>query len=169
MNQETIALLVLEVLEGNDAAFTKLYQELQPSMLRFVVRRTGSVMVAEDLVQNVWVKVNHRLHKLQDVSLFRSWLYRALRWELLDWQRAQRKLEYEEFDDKTDAFLIDAIDLPKVLEKLGAEERRVVELFYLCDLSVYETAITLAIPEGTVKSRLSRARKMLADLFELPE
>ena len=90
MNQETVALLVLEVMEGSDHAFSKLYRELHPAMRRFVIRRTGNTMVAEDLVQNVWVKVTKRIHKLEDVSLFRSWLYRALRWELLDWQGESR-------------------------------------------------------------------------------
>lgn len=169
MNQETIALLVLEVMEGSDHAFSKLYMELHPAMRRFVFRRTGNIMVAEDLVHNVWIRVKKRIHKLNDASLFRSWLYRALRWELLDWQRAQTKLEYREAEDDAYAFQIEMIDIPRVLRQLEERERSVVELYYLCDLSVHETALTLAIPEGTVKSRLSKARRVLANLFELPE
>lgn len=169
MNQETVALLVLEVMEGSDHAFSKLYRELHPAMRRFIIRRTGNTMVAEDLVQNVWIKVTKRIHKLEDVSLFRSWLYRALRWELLDWQRAQTKLEYRDAEDAGYVFQVEMIDIPKVLRQLEEKERTVVELYYLCDLSVHETALTLSVPEGTVKSRLSKARKVLANLFELPE
>jgi len=47
-------------------------------------------MIAEDLVQNVWLKVTKRLKRLNDISLFRSWLFRALRWEILDWLKSKK-------------------------------------------------------------------------------
>ena len=60
-------------------------------------------------------------------------------------------------------------DLPKLIKQLSEDERDVVELFYLNDLTLSETALALTLPEGTVKSRLSRASSKLKQLFEQSE
>jgi RNA polymerase sigma-70 factor (ECF subfamily) len=64
--------------------------------------------------------------------------------------------------DPTDAAL-DRADMIAVLAALPVREREIVCLFYLADLSVDECAAICAVPVGTVKSRLSRARRMLRD------
>lgn len=170
MKPELVELLVLAAQEGRTSALSKLYQEFHRPMKRFALLRVGDVMIAEDLVQNVWIKVDRRLAHLKDVSLFRSWLYRALRWEITDWLRAQQKLSYQAPPEPevqpADSGLS---DLPKLIEQLSEDERDVVELFYLNDLTLSETALALTLPEGTVKSRLSRARSKLKQLFEQSE
>ena len=52
------------------------------------------------------------------------------------------------------------------LAEVDADQRRIVVLHYLADLGTAEIAAELGIPEGTVKSRLSRARARLADLLD---
>jgi len=170
MQPEVIELLVLSAQEGNSAALARLYKEFHQPMKRFALLRVGDVMVAEDLVHNVWLKIDKRLSRLNDVSLFRSWLYRALRWEITDWFRTQQKLAYQDAEETgTASPSIELMDLPKLMAQLNAEERDVVELFYMNEFSLYETSLALSIPEGTAKSRLSRARRKLKKLFEQSE
>ncbi len=170
MKPELVELLVLAAQEGRSSALSTLYKEFHRPMKRFALLRVGDVMVAEDLVQNVWIKVDKRLTRLNDVSLFRSWLYRALRWEVTDWLRAQQKLSYQAPPEaELPSPDIGLRDLPKLIQQLSEDERDVVELFYLNELSLSETALSLNLPEGTVKSRLSRARAKLKQLFEQPE
>ncbi len=57
------------------------------------------------------------------------------------------------------------LDLARVLARLPMGQRQVVVLHYLCDLSVERVASELAIPVGTVKSRLARGRAALAPLL----
>lgn len=170
MNNTTIQLLVLQAQHGDNEAFNALYREYQRAMLRFALLRVKDSMIAEDLVQNVWLKVSKRIRKLNDTSLFRSWLFRALRWEILDWIKSNKN-HSSEANNNTNALLFaDDINLNQLipmLAQLAESEKEVVELHYLNGLSIKETALALEIPEGTVKSRLSKARdKLRASVYE---
>ena len=169
MKPEEIDLLVMDYKSGDQRALQKLYRHFVVPMHRFAIARTGEASSAEDLVQNVWLKINKRVVMLQDVSLFRSWLYKALRWEILDWQRADQKTlvcESPTADVTVNDIDTDVLDLMPSLRQLEAKERDVVELFYLNELSVNETALVLGVPVGTVKSRLARARETLRQYYE---
>ncbi|MEX1222227.1 MAG: RNA polymerase sigma factor [Idiomarina sp.] len=171
MQPELIEALVLATQEGDKRAHAALYAEFHRPMARFALLRVKNAMVAEDLVQNVWLKISHRLDSLRDVSLFRSWLYRALRWEITDWARSQQRLEFRDINEAelNKTYPVENYDIYKLLKQLTTDERDVVELFYLNELSLTETALALSIPEGTVKSRLARARTKLKHLFEKSE
>ncbi len=174
MQTEHIELLVLYAQTGDQNALEKLYAHFLTPMRRYAILRVKDVMVAEDMVQNVWVKVDKRVRYLHDVSLFRSWLYKALRWEILDWHKKYQNQDLTEpceFDatptDKSHVGAIEkALDLIPLLNGLAEDERDVVELYYLNDLSLAETALALDLPHGTVKSRLARARDKLRKAYQ---
>ena len=63
----------------------------------------------------------------------------------------------------------DHVAIVTALAQVDRDQREVVVLHYLADLGVAEVAAELGIPEGTVKSRLSRARARLADLLDEKE
>ena len=63
----------------------------------------------------------------------------------------------------------DHVAIVTALAQIDRDQREVVVLHYLADLGVAEVAAELGIPEGTVKSRLSRARARLADLLDEKE
>lgn len=170
MKLEQIEILVLEVQQGKLQSLELLYKNFILPMRRFTLIRVKDAMVAEDLVQNVWLKIVDRIGRLEDVSLFRSWLYRALRWEIVDWARQSRRtVLLEEPEISSESGLPDnndVLDVAPLLKKLSSEERDVIELYYLSDLSLRETALALSVPEGTVKSRLSRARRKLKTEYQ---
>ncbi|MGB2427727.1 MAG: RNA polymerase sigma factor [Alteromonas sp.] len=163
MIEAEIEILVLELQAGRRTALGELYQHFHVSMRKYAVLRVGDAMIAEDLVQNVWLQVAKRVMRLRDVSLFRSWLFKALRWEIIDWQRkatkevpSLRSPETTVSNGGDDASYV----LP-LLAKLAYEEREMVELYYLNDMSVREISLIVDVPMGTVKSRLHRAREQL--------
>jgi RNA polymerase sigma-70 factor (ECF subfamily) len=170
MKPEQIEILVLDVQQGKVQSLELLYKHFIVPMRRFTLIRVKDSMVAEDLVQNVWLKIASRVGRLKDVSLFRSWLYRALRWEIVDWARQnQRTVALEDseiINDSGSSDDNDVLDIAPLLKHLSTDERDVIELYYLSDLSLRETALTLLVPEGTVKSRLSRARKKLQTQYQ---
>ena len=167
MHDAEIELLVLAFQDGERKAFALLYRYFYPGMRRFAAGRLADGSVADDLVQNVWLKVNQRIRSLDDPRVFRSWLYRALHWELLDWHKARGNQPHEAITEEhaVSAELDDSPSLLPLLQQLPANERDVVELYYLHDLSVHETALALQLPEGTVKSRLHRARQQLQQMY----
>ncbi len=168
MHDAEIELLVLAFQEGKRDAFALLYRHFYTGMRRFAASRLPDASLADDLVQNVWLKVNQRIRSLDDPRVFRSWLYRALRWELLDWHKAKGNQPHAEISEAHPAESTSVHDSPgllPLLQQLATAERDVVELYYLHELSVQETALALQLPEGTVKSRLHRARQQLKALY----
>lgn len=175
MNETEVEILVLEAQLGNRQALDKLYREFNLPMKKYAVARVKDGMVAEDLVQNVWIKLTKRILRLNDVSLFRSWLYRALRWEINDWFKLQAKEDIVEQpalqgndDTQVDKSQIDKLHpLINLLGSLPFNEREVAELYYQHDLSIREISLITCVAQGTVKSRLHRARQQLKRMLEL--
>lgn len=139
---------------------------------------------AEDAVQEAFVKAYHALPRFREGSPFRPWLLRIVTNEARNRRRsaarraglAVRAVEDRPADDAApspeDAVLAHErrTALASAIERLREEDRLVVTCRYLLQLSEAETAATLDIPPGTVKSRLSRAltrlRILLADPTE---
>jgi RNA polymerase sigma-70 factor (ECF subfamily) len=68
--------LIAEVLAGNDEAFRVLVERYQERVLRMLAKFTRDRMEAEDLGQDVFVKVFRKLHTFQQDSAFYTWVYR---------------------------------------------------------------------------------------------
>lgn len=169
MNDLEVEILVLEAQGGSRVALKNLFEHFNQSLVRYAYVRVQNKMIAEDLTQNVWLKVFRRLHRLNDVSLFRSWLFRALRWEINDWFRmSNREVLFAEPDDEQseDNQRAKTPDIVPLLKTLDETERETAELYYVNDLSVREVSIVLSVPEGTIKSRLYRARVALKAILE---
>ncbi|KFZ30557.1 hypothetical protein IDSA_08440 [Pseudidiomarina salinarum] len=168
MQQAQIDLLVLAFQQGEKRAYSLLYQYFTPGLRRFAGYRVSSQAVADDLVQNVWIKVARRVHKLNDVRVFQSWLYRALRWEISDWRKSAAEQRHAGDDALADIAADGQSEperIPRLLEALKPEEREIVELFYLHEFSLQAISLTLELPLGTVKSRLHRARQQLQTFY----
>jgi RNA polymerase sigma factor (sigma-70 family) len=165
MQQAQLDLLVLAMQAGDKRAFSLLYRYYHRDLRRFAAYLLHNPAAAEDLVHNVWLKVSRRIGRLQDPQLFTSWLYRAVRWEVLDYQKQAAQRKHQSLDDNDGgidaAMHDDSSDLTKAMAQLADNERLVLQLHYLHELEIVQIALVLDIPAGTVKSRLHRARKQL--------
>lgn len=171
MQQAQLDLLVLAMQDGDKRAFTLLYQHYHRDLRRFAAYLLENPAAAEDLVQNVWLKVSRRITRLNDPAVFTSWLYRAVRWEVLDYQKQAANCKQQAVDVDALAAQVspansqqradDSSDLSKALALLAADERLVLQLHYLHELELSQIALIVDIPLGTVKSRLHRARQQL--------
>lgn len=165
MQQAQLDLLVLAMQQGDKRAFALLYRHFHTDLRRFAAYLLKQPTAAEDLVQNVWLKVGQRIGRLQDPAVFTSWLYRAVRWEVLDYQkqamhRLHEPLHLAEEPCHAESFTDDN-PLAQAIADLAEPERLVVQLYYLHELAQQQIALILDIPVGTVKSRLHRARSLL--------
>ncbi len=162
--------LVVRCQLGERDAFDPLIARWHPSLCRYASRIGGDRDRTGDIVQDIWLRVLRGLPALRDPSKFRPWLFGIARRVLMD----RLRLHYMEprFDD------LDASDLPDhaddgheedvsamtdELAALPRVEREVLELFYLEELTLAEVAEVTAVPIGTVKSRLHRARQMMRE------
>ena len=165
MQQAQLDLLVLAMQAGDKRAFSLLYRHYHRDLRRFAAYLLHNPAAAEDLVQNVWLKISQRINRLHDPAVFTSWLYRAVRWEVRDYQKhaTQRLTEplVQQHEPKVSNTEPADNALASAIASLPAEMRDVVQLYYLHELAQQQIALVLDIPEGTVKSRLHRARSLL--------
>ncbi|MEU8036162.1 sigma-70 family RNA polymerase sigma factor [Streptosporangium sp. NPDC049078] len=163
----TDELLVVRCRLGEREAFAELVRAWHDPVWNYVRRMLGPSR-ADDVAQEVWVAVVRGLPRLKEPGRFAPWLFTIARRAVADrlreeYARPEIPLEEERASaDPVDA-LVDRADLLAGLAGLPVREREVLVLFYLQDLSLEDCAQVCAVPVGTVKSRLSRARRMLRE------
>jgi RNA polymerase sigma factor (sigma-70 family) len=162
-------LLVVRCQLGERSAFDELIERWHPSLWEYVRRVTGDDDSAQDAVQDVWLRVLRGIHRLRDGSRLRAWLFGIAHHVVMDRLRslyASRTVDGIDLtniaDDESPPDIEDDVAiLHHELTQLPVIEREILTLFYLRELSLAEVAEVLAIPAGTVKSRLFRARRLL--------
>ena len=170
-------LLVLSAQNGNHKAFNALFLKYQKPLLRFAFKLSNDQELAHDGVQDCWIKASKNLSQLRDPRVFKSWIYRMVKWRMMDLLRSKFKHDTRytnEFNDvlNNENTLADneyhsskGSELSKAINQLPVLEKQIIHLFYLDEMKLVEISIILDIPVGTVKSRLYRARKLLQQQF----
>ncbi len=166
-------LLVLRCRQGDDEAFGELVKRWQERLWQYAYRLILSDAAAYDIVQETWCAVVKNLHKLDDVSVFPSWLYRIHHRKCVDWLRKEkhRTLKARMLTDDActapDRQHNPNEDLLEIaIRKLSPDRKALIGLRYKEGFSTEEIAGILKIPKGTVQSRLHRTITELRTLVE---
>ena len=177
-------LLVIAAQSGNHKAFNVLVVKYQKPLLRFANRLCNDPQLANDAVQDCWIKSTKTLRQLKDPRAFKSWIYRLVKWRVTDLLRFQVKhkarfsaelneKQFIELDHLKQGDLkqsaLKQSEIGMAIDKLPKVEKEIIHLFYLDEMKVAEVAIILGIPTGTVKSRLNRARALLKQKCNLSD
>ncbi|MFH1781589.1 MAG: RNA polymerase sigma factor [Patescibacteria group bacterium] len=174
--------LVAKSLESA-AAYEKLVRKYQSKILNYIKRISGVPMEeAEDIAQEVFLKVYQNLNAFDQNKKFSSWLFSIAHNETISYWRKNKKrlndpdiedehLEYflkDEFntDEKVDNQKLKE-DLEVALKKLPIKYREVVQLKYFYDYSYEEISDIIKKPTATVGTLLSRAKKLLVKEVDL--
>ena len=150
----------------------------QDRIYRHLLNLTGSREDALELAQDVFIKAWEALPAWRPDAQFHTWIYRIASNVALDVLRRRKVVQFVPLEDEYDA----PADQPgpeaqlqgkqrlrsldAALARLPAEQREIVLLREVEGLSYDELAAALGIDEGTVKSRLARARVALAAIYE---
>jgi len=155
--------------------FWKLLEPEHPRAEAFCRRLTGSREDGDDLYQDALLRAMDRFGTLKDLSAFRSWLYRLLvncyrnRYRSPWWRRraelTDEALDSRACDDPTDRRTARRW-LDRAFAVLAPDERALVTLHELESWSIAELAGLYGRPEGTIKARLSRARRKMRSAVE---
>ena len=160
-------ILVMDSQDGNAKAMEILVNRWQKRLWQHAKRLTGDTEAAWDITQQSWLAIIKGLRKLNDPASFKAWAYRITTNKSADWikrKQGQRQVALEEVHDRQSEAESDS-GLKELLEKLAVKKKAVLSLYYFEQLSVAEIGSALKIPAGTVKSRLSNARKELKELW----
>lgn len=158
--------------QGSREAFRDLLQSHLPRVLRIAQRMTGNATTAEDVAQEVMVRLWKKTQDwdLQGSASMRTWLYRVTINLCIDKSR-ERKLEpIDEFEDILPGKKEEFSDvhnqqvkfiISSLLETLSKQQRSVIILSYYEEMTVKEIAAIMKLTPGAVSALLHRGRKQL--------
>jgi RNA polymerase sigma-70 factor (ECF subfamily) len=159
-------------MDGTSAAgrLREVYAVAYPRLVGQLVGVTGDPAEAEDVVMEAFARAAARPQEFADVDNPEAWLRTvAVNLARSRWRRMLRWSHLIPALARSEAYA----DLPEehlalmaALRSLPLNQREAIALHHLADLPVAEVALTLGVPEGTVKARLSRGRAALAELLE---
>lgn len=155
---------VAKAKNGDKDAFLALINENRLNVYRVARGILKSEHDIEDAIQNTVIKAYEKINTLKKDEFFKTWLIRILINECNEIIRSNKRLETinncsneEKYNDT-----YENIDL---INAINEELRITTVLFYFEDIPIKDIAIILKIPEGTVRSRLSRAREKLRGIM----
>src|SRR5689334_2928013 len=175
---ETIESLIQRCLAGDQLAWEEIVRQHRRKVFNIAYKFTGRYDEAEDLTQDIFLKIFKSLHTFDRRANFQTWLVSVSRNLCIDHYRSVRK-ERETIDRDVDANELtpaapgqtayqaleqrDRVDLlRKAMAELPPTLREAVVKRDIQELSYQEIADQLNLPEGTVKSRINRGRTELA-------
>lgn len=159
--------LVVVARAGSADAFRRLAERWTPRLLRHARRVLLDADASADAVQDAWVAIAKGLKRLDDPARFAGWALAITSRRCVDEIRRRQRLravvsEAEASEAAAPADDPDTrLDIGAAVARLPPDQRLLVSLFYGEGLSVEEIAAALAIPVGTVKSRLHVIRQTL--------
>ncbi len=145
------------------------WDDLGDTLKRFIVGRVSNEQVAEDILQDVFLKIHANIDGLNDERRLQSWVYQIARHAITDYYRKPNRSQElpEELpapeDDGNDAERQLARSLRAMVELLPAEYREAVILDAFEGLPQKEIAARLGLSLSGAKSRIQRGRAMLRD------
>lgn len=159
---------------GNQEAFSKLIEEM-----KFKLYKTGISILKNDddtcdAIQETLINAYKSISTLKNNEYFSTWIIRILINKCYDIIRKNKKIVYLDEKMKLEQDMYYEIysqesELEVVLNKIDKDLRMVTVLYYYDDLSVIQISEMLNIPDGTVKSRLSRARSKIYEILKEEE
>lgn len=162
--------------QGDEAAFTAIYDLFFEKIYRFIFFRVGHKEVAEDLTEDVFIKTFHGLGKLQKDASFESWLYQIARNRITDYYRSKKlviPLDEVENTLEYETNVVDIVNLQsqqkifiKLLKELTTEQQTVIKLKFLEGLNNDEIATMLDKKEGAIRVIQHRAIAKLKSLIK---
>lgn len=168
-------ILIRSYIDGDDSAFAKLVNKHKDKVRNLVFLTLGDAEFVDDISQDVFISVYHKIKEFRFESKFTTWLYRITVNKCRDYLRKKRvrsifipiKDSHHELSFKTHPENIDIPELVrKCIEKLPEKLKIPLILRDIDGLSYKEIADKLECEVGTVKSRIFRARESLRFILE---
>lgn len=148
---------------GSEKAFESLYRHYSSDILNFLIYLTKNSEDANDISQEVWMKVIHKKDSLQKPELFKQWLYRIAKNTFINHFNNNKKEPISLAIDSIQITLEDESILIKnenkelvmnLISKLSNDKKTILWLRFNEEYSNNEIAKILNIPAGTVRTRL---------------
>src|SRR4030042_6496655 len=165
--------------------FWNIYDQYYGKVRKFILALVKNEWVADDLIQETFLKIQQNIENLKDPSKLSSWIFRIAynlcqdHFRQLKRSRKEERIDQEEMEDFKEVLVQKGLDIQKELEQrqmgecvqnqinlLPETPQTVLILFDIMEFNHQEIADILGITVKNVKVRLHRARKKLKDILE---
>lgn len=172
MNDET---LIKKCVSGDPRAQRMLFDKFAPKMLGVCLRYAPNIEIAQDVLQDGFIKVFGKLSEFKMDGSFEGWIRRIMVNTSLDEIRRNKKRQNDvdmsavEYMVEDKSYILESLqaeDLLKMVQKLPIGYRTVFNLYAIEGYSHKEIAEQLDISENTSKSQYSRAKMQLREMIE---
>lgn len=186
MDKRSDQQLVADYLTGDEKALELLVRRYLKPVYGFVYRYAGGAVDAEDITQEVFVKVWRNMKKFDREKSFKTWIFSIAKNTALDFLKKKKVIMFSEFENEAgeNAILETLTDpapladelfaradlkatLARALERLSPKYRMALSLYYNNNLNFREIGESLGEPLNTVKSRHRRALAILRSLLNV--
>lgn len=168
--------LVELVLEGDNVAFEYLFNRYRDAIHRLFAVRLGGMGGADDLLQETFVKVYLNLHRYSSGYTFGQWVYTIARNTFIDFARRRQDDLSIDFrfaspmsntptPEERMINLQQRTRIEQYLDRLTPRYRRLIVMRFFEEYSYEEIAAKLALPLGTVKTQIHRARERMCRMI----
>lgn len=172
------AQLIHRIQQGDTESFRFLYRLHALSAWQMAMSVCKEKNLAEEAVQQSFINAFKYIHSFRNESSFKTWLLRIVLNECVRAQKLETKFRWQDLNEDQDdePLYLSATDhlsqkelkeqVALTIQKLNEKESTVLNLFYIEELSIKETASVLGYTESNVKVLLHRARKNFKYEFE---
>lgn len=170
--------IIQQIVDGDESGWSQLIEKHQEAVFRLVYLILGDADDAQDVTQEAFIRAYNNINRFDPDRPLRPWLYRIAsrlaynhhrslgrRWAALK-RFGRIKPEESEHPEALSIQQMEAQTLREAVARLKRQDQEVLFLRYFLDLSIDETAESLDLPVGTVKSRQSRALDRLKGVIQ---
>ena len=164
--------LVIRAKAGDQGAFTAIYERYSAAIYRYIYFRVGEAELAEDLQAEVFLRMLEGLHRYEDRGWpISAWLYRIARDRTIDIMRRRRNRQHVPLEawggscdgpENSVGAQLEYEELNRTLNDLTDEQRQVIQMRFMGEMSIQEVASKLGRTEGSVKALQHRGLQSLA-------
>ena len=165
---------IQEVLDGNKQAYAHIINKYKNQLYATILRMCNNPQDAQDLVQDAFIKVYNQLSKYNGKGSFSSWMYRVALNHCMDEFRKKRyKMKQVEINEEHVVNLNHpeviflkkekSRQLERLIATLPEDERLIILLRYVNELSYNEISELAEVPLSKVRNKIHRAKKKMRD------
>ncbi len=177
--------IIIEYLNGDKDVFTEIVNRYLKMIYNFIYRFVGNQKTAEDITQEVFLKVWKNIKKYNLEKSFKTWIFTVAKNTAIDFLRKRKDIPMSSFDNENGGNIIeDSLTdeelradeiyimaenkklIENVLTKLTAIQKEIMIMKYVSGLSLFEVAEILQMSKDTVKSHHRRALLRMKKLLE---
>jgi RNA polymerase sigma-70 factor (ECF subfamily) len=170
--------LLIRVVQGDEIAFGQLFRQYKDKLYSFILHLSGSATIAEDVLQDVFLKIWRDRHQLTNIDNFNAYLYRMAQntainvlrrqsREALLLTEVQRLAPHGVQGDELLAAKEVRTALQQAINNLPPQQRKVYQLGKEQGLTYEQIAVSLGISTSTVRNHMVQALKTIREYIAL--